>query len=125
MHPGQHTQLVQPMTVLRRAAQRRLAVVLVGVALLLATVLVLPQSNGPASPHNRGAISQLHRLVVAISTSSVSGSDSHQAADGAILAALVLLAAALAMLVAARRRSEPVAGRAVLALRSRGPPPGR
>jgi hypothetical protein len=106
---------------------RRLAVVTASVAVLLASLLILPPSAAAGSGHRHAAISQLHRLAVEAGTGSVAGIKGQQAAavDGAILASLVLLAAALAGLVRNRQRLHPPASRPLPILRGRGPPPDR
>jgi hypothetical protein len=121
MRPAQRaTNGRQSMTVQRR----RLAVITAGVAVLLASLLILPPAAVAGPSHQHGGISQLHRLAVEAGSGSVADVKGQQAAavDGAILASLVLLAAALAALVRARQRLQPPAGRPVPALRSRGPP---
>jgi len=104
--------------------RRRLAVITASVAVLLASLLILPQSAAAQARHQHGGISQLHRLAVEAGGGSVAGIKGQQAAavDDAILASLVLLAAALAALVRTRQRLHPQAGRPVPVLRSRGPP---
>lgn len=111
---------------LTAARQARLTALTAGLLLLLIGALALPPSDLGTTSHNRGAISQLHRLAVMVDNASTSGKDVQQtAADQAILAALVLLAAASAILIGARQHSRRPAGQLIPVHRGRGPPSDR